>query len=554
MNKSSYERKSRKGRGSNGARILLGVMIGIIVVAIITLGVLYVMGERYYGSHFLKGTVVNDIDVSGMTVEDLNERIRMYSLTVTERTADGSYVEEEITGDEIGLEVASMEQIKEILRSQQKGHWIMNDGKSYKVDDFVDYNADYWKQCMGYLKCFKEEFVSAPTDAYVGEFDTEKHTYTIVPETLGNELNKKKTKELLSDAVRTLQTKVNLEEQDCYKKPEILSNDEILNTQIENLNHFVNVTITYTFGDMKEIVDGDLINQWISLKEDNTVLLSHDKVRDYVVGLRKKYNTIYKTRMFMTSYGKEVTIDSGDYGWWMNYEQEIKELEAMINAGESGDRTPVYYQTAAQYGDQDYGNTYVEVNLTAQHMFFYKDGKLVLESDFVSGNTSKKHGTDAGIYGITYKQRNAMLVGEDYETPVSYWMPFNNHQGLHDATWRGRFGAELYKTGGSHGCVNLPYLVAQKLYGMIEQGTPVIVYTLKGTDSKDVTVQPPEQIAQSVIDRIDEIGKVTKSSEKAIERARLLYNEINAQAKTYVTNYDTLLDAEAKLKELKGNK
>lgn len=552
MSKSSNKRGVRSGGNRRGTQILLGVMIGIIVIALITLGVLYVMGERYYGSHFLKGTVVNDIDVSGMTVEELNERIRMYSLTVTERTADGSYVEEVITGDEIGLEVSSLEQVQDILRSQQKGHWITNNGKSYQLDDFVDYNSKYWEQCMGYLKCFSEDFVTSPKDAYVGEYDTENHTYTIVPEQQGNELKKKQTKQILSEAVRTLTTKVNLEDEDCYKKPKVYQDDQTLNTQVQNLNHFVNVTITYTFGDTKEIVDGDLINQWITLQDDNTILLSHDKVREYVVGLRKKYNTIFKSRKFMTSYGKEITLDKGDYGWWMDFERETKELEAMINAGESGERTPVYFQTAAQYGEKDYGDTYVEINLTAQHLFFYKDGKLELESDFVSGNTSRNHGTESGIYGITYKQRNAMLVGEDYETPVSYWMPFNNHQGLHDATWRGKFGSEIYKTGGSHGCVNLPYLVAKELYSKIEQGTPVIVYTLKGTKSDHVTEQTPEQIAQSVIDRIDEIGKVTKSSDKAIERARLLYNEINAQAKKCVTNYDTLVQAEKRLKELTG--
>lgn len=126
----------------------------------------------------------------------------------------------------------------------------------------------------------------------------------------------------------------------------------------------------------------------------------------------------------------------GDYGWWMNYDKEAEELEAMIEKGESGERTPVYYQTAASYGTPDYGTTYVEINLTAQHLFFYQDGKLMMESDFVSGNSAKGYDTPAGVYSITYKQRDATLTGENYQTPVSYWMPFNKNIGMHDANWR----------------------------------------------------------------------------------------------------------------------
>lgn len=201
----------------------------------------------------------------------------------------------------------------------------------------------------------------------------------------------------------------------------------------------------------------------------------------------------------MTSYGKEVTIDGGDYGWWMNYDKEAEELEAMIEKGESGERTPVYYQTAASYGTPDYGTTYVEINLTAQHLFFYQDGKLMMESDFVSGNSAKGYDTPAGVYSITYKQRDATLTGENYQTPVSYWMPFNKNIGMHDANWRSSFGGTIYKTKGSHGCINMPPAKAQEMYSYVQKGTPVICYHLAGTE------RPSEQ----------EKGAPTEGSEAA---------------------------------------
>ena len=109
--------------------------------------------------------------------------------------------------------------------------------------------------------------------------------------------------------------------------------------------------------------------------------------------LLEKYDTIFRPRKFQTSYGTEVLIDQGDYGWWMDTDQEVAELTEMIEQGQSGERTPVYRQTAASYDTPDYGNTYVEINLTAQHLFLYKDGQLILESDFVSGNMARGYTT-----------------------------------------------------------------------------------------------------------------------------------------------------------------
>ena len=554
MNKNNYGESNRSNQSKKSKNVLLGIIIGLFVIAVIALAGVYAAGERYYSTHFLKGTVVNDIDVSGMTIEELNQKIRLYQLTITERTAEGDYVDEIITGDEIGLQLSSTEDLRKILENQKKGKWITENGQSYDIDNFVDYDSEVWEQCMGYLQCFSDEFQQAPTDATLSEYDEVTNTYQIIPETQGNQLKKQQAVTLLSEAVRQLVTSVNLEEEDCYVTPTVYSDDSQLNTLLTNLNHFVNVTITYTFGDTIEVVDGDLINQWVVINEDNSISLDTAHVDEYVASLRKKYDTIFRSRTFVTTYGEEITIPTGDYGWWMNYGQESKELAAMIEAGESGERTPVYYQTAAQYGKQDYGNTYIELNLTAQHMFYYENGELVLESDFVSGNSSKGNATPDGVYGVTYKQRNATLVGEDYETPVSYWMPFNMHIGLHDATWRYQFGSDLYKKSGSHGCINLPYKVAQELYSRISQGTAVICYYLEGTESDSITEQTSEDIAQAVIERISEIGAVTKDSEKAIVRARTVYEELTAAEKKLVTNYDVLTAAEKAYKELTKKK
>ena len=117
-----------------------------------------------------------------------------------------------------------------------------------------------------------------------------------------------------------------------------------------------------------------------------------------------------------------------------------------------------------------------------QHMWYYKNGSLVVDAPFVSGCIKEKTGTIVGTYTLQYKERNAMLrggnenEGTDYESEVSFWMPFFNGYGLHDATWRNEFGGTIYKTNGSHGCINLPYSKAEILFNNISPGCTIVVF------------------------------------------------------------------------------
>ena len=128
----------------------------------------------------------------------------------------------------------------------------------------------------------------------------------------------------------------------------------------------------------------------------------------------------------------------------------------------------------------DLAGTYVEINLTAQHLWFYKGGELIVESDFVSGSVAKGTETQTGVFPLAYKESPSVLTGGNaengWEQDVTYWMPFFDGQGLHDATWRGSFGGNIYQTNGSHGCVNLPFDAAKQIYDNIDAGVAIILY------------------------------------------------------------------------------
>ncbi len=550
----------RKTYGRRSGKRTSTVMIVSVAAAAVLVLVLFLilLGEVFFKTHFAWGTTVNGNSVAGMTVDQVMDQLSTdidgYTLLIYERNGEGEKVTETMIGSEIGLRFLFDDSLDQAMDRQGSGGWLWNLGrkKEIEISAMVEYDESAWEKKLDSLQCFDSDFITKPVDACLSDYE-EGVGYEIIEELPGNQPDRTKVTEVLSEAVLHLESSVDLDEEDCYRTAAITSEDPSLTSLKEALEKYTNLTITYTFGDTVEELNGDIIHEWLSVDEDDQITLDEEGVTDFVAGLRKKYDTIFRPRTFHTTYGEDVVLEDGDYGWWMNYVQEGEELLAMVKAGESGERTPVYYQTAAAYGDQDYGDTYIEVNLTAQHLFFYKEGELVLESDFVSGNSSRGHDTPEGVYGITYKQTNATLVGEDYETPVSYWMPFNENVGLHDATWRSEFGRNFYQSSGSHGCINLPYLTAKEIYSQVEAGTAVICYNLEGTESDSVTEQGPEEIAQSAVDAIDNIGTVTnsKACKDLIDRARELYDGLSSSERDYVDNYEVLKEAESEYASLK---
>lgn len=142
----------------------------------------------------------------------------------------------------------------------------------------------------------------------------------------------------------------------------------------------------------------------------------------------------------------------------------------------------VWEKAAYSHSENNYGDTYIEVDMSIQQVYVFKNGSIVMEIPCVTGKMSEGRATPEGIYSIQYKQQNRYLVGrnpdgsERYRSYVHYWMPFNDGVGLHDATWRSQFGGNIYISGGSHGCVNLPLSQAVALYNIAYAGMPVICY------------------------------------------------------------------------------
>lgn len=494
------EFKARKGRkrGKNrgaGMNKDLAVKIAAVCGGVVVLvgavgGGLYWHESLKYQTCFLPGTIVDGMDVTGKTaseVEDaITEQLKGYTLTINGREE----LSESITGESVGLYAEFDDTLEKAVAAQKPMNWgKYRFGKAVNevnTDALLHYSSEMLDEAVAGLSCMDKENMREPQDARISDYDSATGSYTIIKEDEGTELLEGKVKEAVVTAIMSLAESVDLEEQGCYLAPSVTSEDEALKTACESMNKYVGAKITYKFGDKAETLNGNEIHNWLTVN-GTSVSVSEAKAAEYVKNLASAYNTAYKSKTLKTSYGKNVTITTGSYGWKIDQTKETAALVSLIKNGEQTSREPEYSQKAASRSGNDYGNTYVEINLTAQHLYFYVDGKLLVQSDFVSGNAAKGWSTPAGAYALTYKQRNATLKGQGYATPVSYWMPFNGGIGLHDANWRKIFGGTIYKNKGSHGCINLPPAVAKTIYENISAGDPVLCYHLDGTESSSTS-------------------------------------------------------------------
>ncbi|SFQ14505.1 Putative peptidoglycan binding domain-containing protein [Lachnospiraceae bacterium XBB1006] len=466
---SSTNEETKQG----GKRILLAI-VALLVIA-------YVATSLYFKWHFYPNTTIGEMDVSGMsektTQKTLTEEIKTYKLTLQERGKQ----QEEISGEEITLRPDFGTTLKDALKSQSGFLWMKYLFSKQEIEkQAVTYDAAKLDASIKALACGRKDAQKAPKDAYLTYAQKK---YVIVPEELGSSLDWPVFTEKITKAVDNMDESVDLEKENCYVNPTITSEDKVLNKSLAEANAYLKTSVTYDDGVKQLLFDENTIKEMLLFKKDGTVKLSSKALQGFVAKVNQTYSTVWGHRSFLTSYGKTVTVSGGDYGWKVDTDKELKELKKAIKNHTVETREPYFSKSAASHTDKDYGNTYVEINLTAQHLFVYDKGSKVFETDFVSGNVSKGNGTRLGMNSLKYKERNAVLRGDDYETPVGYWMPFDGNIGMHDATWRAKFGGIIYKTAGSHGCVNLPLSSAARIFDLVSPGEAIIVYELPGTET-----------------------------------------------------------------------
>ena len=472
----------------NAKKKLKPSMIAGAAAAILVVG--YAAGALYYTNHLFAGSKINGMDCANMTEKKadaaLKKQVESYEIELDFRNNESRT----ISGSDIGYQYIGSGDVKDVMKKQNPLLWVSGlfSKKNYNVEIDANFDKTALKAQLDGLDCLQEANMEAPADAQIAFVDNQ---FVIQDETQGTTIDEGTLLTALEEAVCTSQTKLSVEKTGAYAKPSVTKDDETLIHQKDIWNSCATATITYTFGDEQEVLDGMQIKDWLSYDEEGNYVENKEAVmahiKEYVLDLATRRNTMGRDRTITsTMTGEPVTVSGGSYGFRIDQSEEAEQIYENIVNHDVVTREPAYASRAAIYsmtGD-DIGNTYVEVDLGNQHLWYYKEGTLIMDTDFVSGTyTVSDRRTPSGTYYLMYKQKDQVLRGTrradgtyEYESPVKYWMPFNGGIGFHDASWRYSFGGSIFMYSGSHGCVNLPSSMASELYENIEAGCPILCF------------------------------------------------------------------------------
>ncbi len=447
------------------------------LITLVCVLVFFSIFQMFFQTHFYLGTVINGVNFSCKTTEVVEEALTdlaaAYALELDERGG----VKEQVKGTEIGLRFNAEVGSQALKEEQNRISPFISlfSHKALKINNALIYDENLFQARLARLNCIDSTKVTATKNATLVYA---KDGYKIVKEIYGDMADREILFASISNAVLNNATKLDLEKAKCYTAPTITADSQKVKDTKSMLEKYNTAKITYRYAGGREVVDTNEIVQWLELDNDLNVIFNSEKMKSFVNALASYYNTYGTVRDFTTATGAAIKIGGGDYGWRVDVDGEIAYLTEAIKKCEKASREPLYSHSGASYNANDIGSTYVEINLAAQHLWYYRNGALVAEGDVTTGNVSKGNGTPTGIYRLKYKDTDAVLRGEDYSVPVAYWMPFNNDIGIHDATWRTEFGGKIYLAEGSHGCINAPYSLAETIFNNVTPGIPVVCYEL----------------------------------------------------------------------------
>jgi lipoprotein-anchoring transpeptidase ErfK/SrfK len=417
-----------------------------------------------------------------------------YELTIKK---DGVLLDT-ISAEDVGLNTGNtLDTLVSVCDRQQHFDWakyyIKDVQTETTLDNVYEYDADKFSSTFDNLRAVSYTPTKKSINAKLQYTDG---NYRIVPEVYGDEISKEALKDVILECMQSLKPEINTEKSNCYIMPSVTEHTESIVAARDKLNKILNGNMTLKLISKEVPMQRDAVNSWISVDENFNVSANESTIGSYVSVLGNKYSSYGKDRAFKTTYGDTVTVSQGDYGRQVNVAKLKEKMIEAINTAENMTIDVPFSRGAMGSLENDLGTTYVEIDLTNQRLWMYVNGKQILFTDIVTGKDDGTHYTPQGTYKLKYKQKNAILRGDNYETPVAWWMPFNGDIGLHDATWQPTFGGDRYKLHGSHGCVNLPLAKAEEIFKNAVVGMPVICYYHAKADMPATTTTQTTQATQ----------------------------------------------------------
>lgn len=488
--------------------IIRGLIIACII-AMVSVGLGYVGLAMYYKNGFLTNTWINGIYCTGYSVQEVNSKLLEQTelpeaLTIVGYDRTGKDCEEvswTISMEELGFSIDYEMSLNDYMLKQNAWRWFDNLSHQQKhtVEPHVIYNE------IVLLEAIKQMTAHSDTkEEYYIEY-SEENGY-VLHDGMHNRVDEQKVLDVVKTAVFNRTSNVNLIEEGCYYDVSLNSEQQESYELWLKIDAFQNDGPYYDFGDgakriepyyMADFLDKNSVTKMPFVSNEGHFYLETDSAKDWIAEMAEQLDTYKKVWEFESTRGETLNVEGKTYGTVINQEREIVWLEEYLGklvqgvsatgtsemGSESNPRVPEYSRDAYNRSSE-LGDTYIEVDMGSQKLYYYENGRLLVETDVVTGNMRRRWDTPEGVNYVYNKQKNRILRGQNYATPVDFWMPVNGAIGIHDADWRDEFGGTIYKTDGSHGCVNVPKEVMPELYELVEIGTPVVMFY--GSDPNEV--------------------------------------------------------------------
>ena len=453
-----------------------GAIIAFIIIAMMTISMYFGLAW-YYRDEFSYNTWINGVYCTGKSVSQVNQELScgFYydGLIISDREGKSH----KIAAENIDFSFDYTPRLEAFKRAQNPYLWIdslFKGSSGNKIAPVINYCENALEMEVNGLPFFKVQSDELSIQKTVTGYQLVNNRQNV--------LDYDKAKTLIREAIENQQAHVDLLE--CFGD---LPLDAQMRSKLDlwpKIESFQDCRIIYQMGEEQIPLDAAVVSDWISVNErgdfildrDQTPVLDEAKIRAFVTALAEEYDTVGATRQFLSSRGEMITIEGGIYGNILDQEAEYEWILENFHCQETTVRDPAYIKKAFQQGKNDIGNTYIEIDMTAQMMYFYHEGQLIVETSVVTGNMARRWATPEGVNYVYSKQRNRVLRGEGYASPVKYWMPVVGNIGIHDASWRRTFGGDIYLTDGSRGCINTPFDDVKLIYEMVEVGTPCVMY------------------------------------------------------------------------------
>lgn len=457
-------------------------ILSVILIVLAVLSVCVIAAFIYFNPRFFPSTTINGSDVSYKTVDEvfskLNDKTDDFKIVLKDKSKTFDISLKSIDGS---LQMPK-EKIEEVFRKRGSLFTFVSSGfnvnKDYKIPYDFKYNSKKFSRKIKSFSLNKGRV--KPRSAYITKGDAR---FRLVPETKNSYLNLKLIKRDVVEIFETYTSGsaqvIDVNFSKYYKLPSVTADD--LKSNFESLKSIIQNQIDLKVMSSNVSIDSKYLIDFINLKNNKFSSFDKNSIRSFVTRLSQKYDTVGKTQKFRTHTGKTIKVSGGTYGQSVNIDDTTDMLYTKLKRGDFSKCECKYssspLKTEGKHNNYNLGNTYVEISLSSQHMWFYKNGKLKVSTDVVTGNADGVHNTPTGVYTVFNKKSPAVLKGDNYTCPVSFWMALTySGVGIHDSTWRGGYGGNIYQYDGSHGCINTPYSAVSKMYKNLEWNTPVVIY------------------------------------------------------------------------------